>query len=202
MRAGLPATVGARRHVPGDDAAGADDRAVADGDARKDDGGGADPGVAADAHRLGELEAGVAQRLLARMVGGDELNARPDLRLVADDDLADVEDDAVEVEEGAGAEADVVAVVAVERRADDRPVADRGETLDEQPPPLGARGGEAGIVADQPRLRGLLVGLNFRIGRIVERPSQHLLFFRGHVAAQKQTRPGPSPEQFRPEPGR
>jgi len=50
------------------------------------------------------------------MVGAEDLNARPDLRAVADRDLHDVEDRAVKVEEDTAAEVDVEAVVAMERR--------------------------------------------------------------------------------------
>ena len=41
----------------------------------------------------------------------------------------DIQNDAVEVEEHVGAEADIEAVVAVERRADDRTLSYRGEAF-------------------------------------------------------------------------
>ncbi len=52
------------------------------------------------------------------MVGGVDLRRGPDLGAVADRDFDDVEDDAVEIEEDAVAETDVVAIVAVEGRTD------------------------------------------------------------------------------------
>src|SRR3546814_9849037 len=64
------------------------------------------------------------------MIGGQDLHARADLSLVTDGDRDDVQDHAVEVEEDMRAEADVEAVVAVERRADDASLADGGEALE------------------------------------------------------------------------
>ncbi len=52
------------------------------------------------------------------MIGGVDLDGGADLGAVADLDGVDVEEDAVEVEEDAGAQVDVVAVVAVEGWAD------------------------------------------------------------------------------------
>ena len=63
------------------------------------------------------------------MVGGIDLHRRPDLGAVADADFDHVEDDAVEVQEDAVAETDVVAEVAVERRTDHGARADMAEAL-------------------------------------------------------------------------
>ena len=63
------------------------------------------------------------------MIGGVDLHRRPDLGAVADHDLDHVEDDAVEIQEHAVAEADVVAVVAMKRRTDDGVLADMGEAF-------------------------------------------------------------------------
>ena len=61
------------------------------------------------------------------MVGGVDLRRGPDLGAVADRDFNHVENDAVEVEEDAVAETDVVAIVAVEGRSDDGVLADAAE---------------------------------------------------------------------------
>ena len=66
---------------------------------------------------------------VARMVGGVDLHRRSDLGAVADADFDDVEDDAVEIQEHAVAETDVVAKVAKERRPDHGAGADMGETF-------------------------------------------------------------------------
>src|SRR6185369_7247235 len=99
----------ARADIPRHHAAGADQRAVADRDAGQEDGAAADPDVAADSHRAAELQAGFSRIGVARVVGRVDLHGGPDLGAVADDDLDDVENDAIEVEEDAVAEADVIA---------------------------------------------------------------------------------------------
>ncbi len=58
------------------------------------------------------------------MVGGEELHAGSDLRQGADHHGSDVEDDAVEIQEDAIAERDVLAVIAMERRTHDGAFAD------------------------------------------------------------------------------
>src|SRR3546814_10055467 len=129
-----------RRHVPRDHTARSDDGIVADTHPRQDEGAAADPDVAPDIDRAAELEPGRPLREAARMIGGQDLHARADLSLVTDGDRDDVQDHAVEVEEDMRAEADVEAVVAVERRADDAYVADGGEALEEELKPF--RGGQ------------------------------------------------------------
>src|SRR5882757_4053332 len=106
------------RNIPRDHAASADQRAVTDGDSGQDDGTAADPDVAADPDRAAEFQPGAPGRGVARVVGGIDLHRGPDLGAIADHDLDDVEDHAIEIEEHAVAEADIAAVVAAERRAD------------------------------------------------------------------------------------
>jgi hypothetical protein len=67
-----------------------------------------------------------------RVIGGEDLNSRTDGRPFADHDRLDVQDDAVEVEEGSWPERDVETVIAVEGRAYDGILADRSEPLDQQ----------------------------------------------------------------------
>ena len=69
-------------------------------------------------------------------VGGVDLHRRAEEREVADRDRADVEHDAVEVEEDALAELDVRAVVAEERRLHPDAVAAAAEELLQDAPPL------------------------------------------------------------------
>ena len=112
--------------------AGSDDGVVADGDAGEDDRTSADPDVAADADWFAALEVGASSFGVAGMVCGVDLDGGPDLGAIADFDGVDVEEDAVEVEEDAGAEMDVVAVVAEEGWADGGVLAARGEDLGEE----------------------------------------------------------------------
>ena len=118
--------------VVGDHAASSDDGVVADGDAGENDGASADPDVASDADRLAGFEVGAAGFGVTGVVGSVDLDGRADLSAVADLDGIDVEEDAVEVEEDAGAEMDVVAVVAEEGRADGGVFAAGGEDFAEE----------------------------------------------------------------------
>ena len=67
-------------------------------------------------------------------------------------DFDDVEDDAIEVQEHAVAETDVVAVVAKERRPDHRVLADMAETFGQQRVPLRHRRCQRRVVAREPGL--------------------------------------------------
>lgn len=117
------------RHVARHHAARTDDRVVAHGHARQHDRARADPRVATDAYRPAELQPGRALAGIAGMVRGEQLHARTDLRAVADVHFDDVEDAAIEIQEDALAEPDVVASVAMEWRADDGAFADMREAL-------------------------------------------------------------------------
>src|SRR5581483_9208800 len=99
-------------HVARDDAAGADDRIVANRDARQDDGSAADPDVVADSHRLPVLQPLAADGRIARMIRRVDLDAWSDLAQRADLDAGHVEQDAVVVEERAAARVDVESIVA------------------------------------------------------------------------------------------
>ena len=99
---------------------------------------------------------------VARMIGGVDLHRRPDLGAVADRDFDDVEDDAVEVEEDAVAETDVVAIVAVEGRTDHGVLADVAEAFAEQRVPLRYRRCQRRVVTHHPRLGGGLFCAEFR----------------------------------------
>jgi len=102
------------RHVTGDHAARADQRIITDGNARQDDRSRSDPDVAPDPDRATKLQAGGSPHRVARMVGRQDLHARPDLRAVADGDLHDIEVHAVEIREHPSTEANVEAVVAMD----------------------------------------------------------------------------------------
>ena len=100
------------------------------------------------------------------MIRRVDLNGRSDLGAVADADFDDVEDDAVEVQEHAVADANVVAKVAEERRPDHGAAADMPQTLAQQRVPFRNRLRQCGIVADQPCLGLRLLGTNLGIGTI------------------------------------
>ncbi len=110
------------------------------------------------------------------MVGGVELHRRPDLRAGADVHLDHIENHTVEIEKGAFAQVDVVAVVAVERRPDHRTGTDRGQPLGQQRPALVRRGCQRCVVAHHPGLGRGLVGEDFRVAWVVQLARQHLLF--------------------------
>ena len=89
------------------------------------------------------------------MVGREDLHSRPDLGTIADRYLDDIEDHAVEVQENARAEADVEAVVAVERRPDHGTISNEREAFHQQFAPVGGRHIERGVVAREPPSRRL-----------------------------------------------
>src|SRR5262245_17670420 len=166
---GLP-----RGNVPGHHAAGADHRAVADGDAGQDDRTAADPDIAADAHGTAKLEPGTPRVGITRMVRSINLHGGADLGTIADRHLDDVKDDAIEVEEDAVAEADVVAIVAMKWRPDHGIDADMSKTLAQQR--MAHRYGlrQRGVISNEPGFGCGLVSAEFGIGAI-QFARQHLL---------------------------
>jgi hypothetical protein len=68
--------------------------------------------------RTPEFETRGSHGCIARMVGGEDLNPWPDLAVVANRDLDDIQGDAVEIKEYACAQADIEALIAMERRSD------------------------------------------------------------------------------------
>jgi hypothetical protein len=110
------------RDIFGDHSAGSDDGAVADCDSGEEDGAAADPDAVADGDgqaELGPVEA-VAQGGVERVAGAVDLDVGAEQDVVADGHLGAVQDDAPEVHVAVGAELDVEAVVALERRLDER----------------------------------------------------------------------------------
>src|SRR3954471_22107166 len=85
--------------IPCHHAAGANHRAVADRDAGQDDGPAADPDITADPDRSSEFEAAAARFSVARVVGGIDLRRRSNLGAIADADLRDIQNHAIEVQE-------------------------------------------------------------------------------------------------------
>jgi hypothetical protein len=128
-------------------------------------------------HRTAEFEAGTARFDIARMVGGINLHRGSDLGAVADRNIDDIQDDAVEIEEHLVAEADIVAVVAKERRTDNNALADIAEMLRQQGMTLGNRRGQRRIVAHEPGRVRDRIRLQFRIARTIQFAGQHLLLF-------------------------
>ena len=151
-------------YVAGHDAAGADDRVVGNADTGQDDGARADPYVATDPDRPARLQTTGTLVRVAGMVCSQYLHARTDLGQVTDDDFDDIENDAVEVQEYSCAEADVEAVVTMERRADDGAFADLAQAFLQQAVPCGGGVREAGVVPCQPGACCRLVRLD--LGRV------------------------------------
>jgi hypothetical protein len=84
------------------------------------------------------------------VIGRKDLNPWADLRFVANRDLHDVEDNAVEVQEHARTETDVEAVVAVKRRPNHGTLANRSEASQQQFPPLRVWRAKRRVVAGEP----------------------------------------------------
>ncbi|MNH21207.1 hypothetical protein D3C79_810060 [compost metagenome] len=115
------------------------------------------------------------------MVGGVDLHVGADLTVVADTHRHHVEDHAVEVHERITANADVVAVVAIERRANHRAFANLAKVLHKQPVACVVEQFDTVVVAVHPVLVGDLLGLQFRAASMVELAGEHFVFFaEGH----------------------
>ena len=106
-------------NVACDDGPGADNRAVADPDARADDHPSAQPAVVADGDWAARFEACTALRRVERMQGREQLHFGADQRVTADADRSQVEERAAEVDERMFADRDIIPVIAVERFADE-----------------------------------------------------------------------------------
>jgi hypothetical protein len=99
-----------------------------------------------------------------------------------------VENHAVEVDEDVDPQANVEAVIAVERRTDNGTTPDFGEALGEQHAPLIVRENERGVVSGEPSPRRRLIELDLRCAGTIELAGQHPVFFApSHL-------PFPSPE--------
>src|SRR5438093_507370 len=121
-----------RRHVARDDAAGADDAAIADRYVWQHDRPAAEPDGVADADRTGCFPPGDTQSAVERVGPGIKLHRRAHLQIVADLDQGAIEKDTVVVDEGVLADADVVPVIAVKARLDVGAVVDRAKQLAQQ----------------------------------------------------------------------
>lgn len=181
----------ASRDVAGDDAAGADDGAIADRDAGADDRAAADPDVVPDSDRLGEL-------LLASQLGVHRMRRRVDLhgraeeRAVADRNLADVEHDAVEIEEHTLAEMDVRTVVAEEWRLHPDAVATAAEELFKDATSLVLLRFARRIEVLAEVSSTIAHGDELGVERVVEFAGEHFFEFGGHGDCFPRTDPGPA----------
>ena len=81
-----------------------------------------------------DSQPGAPLRGVERMVGAEELHGGADEHLVADRDLAGVDEERPEVHEHARADVDVEAVVDLHRRHDVAALAERAEQLEQRPP--------------------------------------------------------------------
>lgn len=166
-------------NVARNDAAGTDDRAVADRDSGTEDRTAADPAVVADTDGDTPFDACSPFGGVERMVGREQLHAGADLAATTQSDRSQIEADATEIDEGSFASMEVVAVIAVERSADERSV-DSGTKL--------AKGCSVGVVllaelrveAVGKPSRAVAVGSELRIARVEPRPGLHFLLF-GHI---------------------
>src|SRR5690606_16337905 len=120
--------------VLGDHRAGADDGVVADGHPRADDDSAAEPDVVADGDGQRGLQLVAAGPRFHGVRGGEELDVGSDLAVLADGDPGDVQCGQVVVDEGAGADGEVAAVVDVQGRAYVDAVTGGGEELGEDRP--------------------------------------------------------------------
>src|ERR1700742_1789426 len=150
-------------NVTGDHAAGTNHRPIADGNAGQDDRVASDPDVAADPHLAPELEPLAAGLGIPRVVGGIDLHRWSDLGAFTDGYLDHVKNDAVEIEENAVAQTNVVAVVAEKGWTDHRVLADMSKSLAEQRMAIGRRRRQRRVVARHPGFCGRLLGAEFGV---------------------------------------
>src|SRR5215469_13637678 len=160
----------ASRHVANDHTACADQRILADTHARQDYRTAPDPHITPDADRATKLQPGGPVNRIARMIGGEDLNPWPYLRLFTNDDLYDIEDHAVEIQEHTRTETDVEAVVAVKGWPDHRTFADRSEALQQDSPQLGGRCAKGRVVSREPFMGYRHLRLEFGRVRVVQFP--------------------------------
>ena len=116
------------------------------------------------------------------MRGGQELDARGNLDLVADRHRRAVEDDGAVVDEAARAEADRESVVALERRPDLSALAEAAEQLAQNGEPLLPLRDARRVEALDEQARALVRGHQLRVGGEVELASEHPLLLRPHSA--------------------
>jgi len=112
------------------------------------------------------------------LIRGEYLHTGADLGPVTDGHRDHIQDHAIEIEEHALAQADIEAVIAMERRPNIHVFANRGQALDKQLPTFIDRKRNSSVVAGQPFHRRRHVRLQFGIGGVVQLTRQHLLFFR------------------------
>ena len=124
------------RKTAHDDRSCAHDRVVSDGDARTDHHSTAEPDVVSNRDRLRAFPFRASPLAFQRVRRREELDVGTDLHVVADRDRRHVEGDEAEIDERPRTEADVVAVIAMERRTDRRAVAQPAEQLAQDPSPL------------------------------------------------------------------
>ena len=108
-----------RRDILGYDRSGTDGNVVADGDSRKNGDTATDPYVVADGDRLRPLFAGVPFDRVSAVTGCIDAYVRPDEAVVTDGDLCLVKNSEVEIGKETLADADLLAVIAIERLIDD-----------------------------------------------------------------------------------
>jgi hypothetical protein len=104
-----------RRDLPGDDAAGSYDAAIADFDSRTKDATPSQPHIVSDVNFAGCLHAAPAELRIDRMEGCVDMNSRADLRVVTNGDAIAIEEYAIEIDEPSAADHDVDSVIAGKR---------------------------------------------------------------------------------------
>jgi hypothetical protein len=113
--------------------------------------------------KSGPLTAG-SPTLRIELVGGrEQLDVGPDLRVGPDGDGRRVEEHGAEVDECTVADADVIAVVAVKRRPDPNPIADRAQQFVQDPRALLRRRRVGAVVRGAQRDAPRRVGREVRI---------------------------------------
>src|ERR1700722_1808614 len=115
---GIPESGRAPWHVPRDDAARPDYGVVSYRDAGQNNGAAANPHIATDHNRPAKLRSRPSCRGIPWMIGRVYLNCGSDLCSCADTHRHDVENHAIEIQKDIIPQRDVLAKVAMERRAD------------------------------------------------------------------------------------
>lgn len=167
------------------DGACSDGAVVANADAREDGYGAAYPAVVAYADGLRPLHAGVALGGVGAVAGGVDGNIRSDEGIIADGYGCFVQYGEVEIGEETLADADVLAVIAVERLVDEDVLIAVAEDLLQHLSPRIEVGGAEAVVLLQQVFALVQLFDKRRVAGVIDFACQHFLFLGFHNSITK-----------------
>lgn len=170
---------GVSGNITDDNRTGTNRCAVADGDAGQHRHAASYPHVVADPYGARPLHAGVALLWIGGVTSRQQTHVGPDEHIVADRYLGLIENDEIEIGEEAVAHLDVAAIVAIERRVDDRTLTATAQHLAQSRLALLKAGGLNLIVAPHAVFIGKQTFQHHRVVAVVGLSAQHFFPF-GH----------------------